>query len=154
MAERLAVKYSANNIFDYIQLTPEYAIYEIPTPKSWEGKTIRDKGVRAKYNLNILAVKRGGSLTPLPSADHMFSSSERLMSCAENPISKNYLTNFIAEILCSPLIQSIASLLQRLSRFITRATKFTAAVAAIRIYCTVFPNRILIQRFAKSLHLR
>lgn len=45
MAERLAVKYSANNIFDYIQLTPEYAIFEIPTPKSWAGKTIRDKGV-------------------------------------------------------------------------------------------------------------
>ena len=89
MAERLAVKYSANNIFDYIQLTPEYAIYEIPTPKSWEGKTIRDKGVRAKYNLNILAVKRGGSLTPLPSADHMFSSSERLIvMCRKSDIEK------------------------------------------------------------------
>lgn len=89
MAERLAVKYSANNIFDYIQLTPEYAIYEIPTPKNWEGKTIRDKGVRAKYNLNILAVKRGGSLTPLPSADHTFSSSERLIvMCRKSDIEK------------------------------------------------------------------
>ena len=28
MAEKLAVKYSANNIFDYIQLTSDYAIYE------------------------------------------------------------------------------------------------------------------------------
>lgn len=79
MAERLAVKYSANNIFDYIQLTPEYAIFEIPTPKSWEGKTIRDKGVRAKYNLNILAIKRGSNLIPLPAADYVFNSSERLI---------------------------------------------------------------------------
>lgn len=79
MAERLAVKYSANNIFDYIQLTPEYAIYEIPTPKSWEGKTIRDKGVRAKYNLNILAIKRGSNLVPLPAPDYVFSSAERLI---------------------------------------------------------------------------
>ena len=77
MAERLAVKFSADNIFDYIQLTPEYAIYEIPTPRSWEGKTIRDKNVRAKYNLNILGVKRGGALTPLPDADHVFSVKER-----------------------------------------------------------------------------
>ena len=69
MAERLAVKYSANNIFDYIQLTPEYAIYEIPTPKTWEGKTIRDKGVRVKYNLNILAIKRGATLIPLQKAE-------------------------------------------------------------------------------------
>ena len=79
MAERLAVKYSANNIFDYIQLTHEYAIFEIPTPKSWAGKTIRDKGVRAKYNLNILAIKRGSNLTPLPSADYVFNASERLI---------------------------------------------------------------------------
>ena len=42
MAEKLAVRYSADNIFDYIQLTPEYAIYEIPTPRGWEGKTIRE----------------------------------------------------------------------------------------------------------------
>ncbi len=89
MAERLAVKYSANNIFDYIQLTPEYAIYEIPTPPSWEGKTIRDKGVRAKYNLNILAIKRGGNLTPLPSADYEFNSAERLIvMCRRTDIDK------------------------------------------------------------------
>lgn len=89
MAERLAVKYSANNIFDYIQLTPEYAIYEIPTPKTWEGKTIRDKGVRAKYNLNILAVKRGGSLIPLPSADYTFNCAERLIvMCRKSDIDK------------------------------------------------------------------
>ena len=88
-AERLAVRYSANNVFDYIQLTPEYAIYEIPTPKSWEGKTIRDKGVRAKYNLNILAIKCGGSLTPLPSADHVFSCAERLIvMCRKSDIEK------------------------------------------------------------------
>ena len=79
MAERLAVKYSANNIFDYIQLTPEYAIYEIPTPRSWEGKTIRDKNVRAKYNLNILALKRGKELVPLPDADYAFNGAERLI---------------------------------------------------------------------------
>lgn len=89
MAERLAVKFSADNIFDYIQLTPEYSIYEIPTPKSWEGKTIRDKGVRAKYNLNILAVKRGGTLIPLPSADHVFNCAERMIvMCRKADIEK------------------------------------------------------------------
>lgn len=89
MAERLAVKYSANNIFDYIQLTSEYAIYEIPTPKSWEGKTIRDKGVRVKYNLNILAIKRGGNLIPLPSPDYVFNSAERLIvMCKKSDIDR------------------------------------------------------------------
>ena len=89
MAERLAVRYSANNIFDYIQLTPEYAIYEIPTPKSWEGRTIRDKNVRVKYNLNILGVKRGGNLTPLPDADYVFDTRDRLIvMCKKESIDK------------------------------------------------------------------
>ena len=89
MAERLAVRYSANNIFDYIQLTPEYAIYEIPTPKAWEGRTIRDKNVRVKYNVNILGVKRDGKLTPLPDADYVFDSRDSLIvMCKKESIDK------------------------------------------------------------------
>ena len=34
MAERLAVKYGAKNIFDYVELTPEVGIYEIAVPSS------------------------------------------------------------------------------------------------------------------------
>ena len=89
MAERLAVKYSADNIFDYIQLTKDYAIYEIPTPKNWEGKTIKDKAVRTHYNINILAIKRGLNLVPLPSADYVFDSKERLIvMCKKTDIGK------------------------------------------------------------------
>ena len=80
VAERIAVMFSANNIFDYVQLTPDYSIYEIPTPKSWAGKTIREKDVRSKYSINILAVKRDGEITPLPSADHLFDTEERTYS--------------------------------------------------------------------------
>lgn len=89
VAERTAALYSANNVFDYVQLTPEYAIYEIPVPRGWEGKTIREKDVRSKYNLNILAVKRGGTLIPLPSAEHIFDAAESLMvMCRKSDISK------------------------------------------------------------------
>lgn len=89
VAERIAVMFSANNIFDYVQLTPDYAIYEIPTPKSWSGKTIREKDVRSKYNINILAVKRDGEITPLPSADHLFDTAERLIvMCKKSDIDK------------------------------------------------------------------
>ncbi len=89
VAERTAVLYSANNMFDYIELTPDYAIYEIPTPKGWAGRTIRDKEVRSKYNINILAVKKDGKLTPLPSAEHVFDDSERLMvMCRKSDINK------------------------------------------------------------------
>ena len=51
MAERLAVKFGTDNIFDYIELTPDYSIYEIPVPAPWVGKSIVEKGVRNKYCL-------------------------------------------------------------------------------------------------------
>lgn len=41
MAQRTAVRYSAHNAYDYIELTSEYAIFELRVPSAWVGKTIR-----------------------------------------------------------------------------------------------------------------
>ncbi len=79
MAERLAVRASANNVFDYIELTPEFSIYEIPPMDAWLGKTIAQCNVRNKYHISILAVKQNGETALLPAADHLFTPSEHLM---------------------------------------------------------------------------
>lgn len=79
MAERLAVQYGNDNIFDYIELTQEYAIYEIPVPPSWVGSSIVEQGVRNKYNISILATKTAGKMTPLPKADYVFMGIETLI---------------------------------------------------------------------------
>ncbi len=78
-AERLAVQFGSDNIFNYIELNSEYAIYEISTPQNWVGKSILQKNVRSKYNVSILATKRGDEIFPLPHPDHIFSESESLM---------------------------------------------------------------------------
>ncbi len=72
MAERLAVKYGSKNVFDYIELTPEVAIYEVAVPESWYGKSIIEKSIRTKYHISILATKEGGKIYPLPQPDHVF----------------------------------------------------------------------------------
>lgn len=72
LAENLAVRYSANNVFDYVQLTPEYSIYEIPIPTPWTGRTIMEVDVRRKHKINIIAVKSSGVLQPTPGADYVF----------------------------------------------------------------------------------
>ncbi len=79
MAERLAVKYGAKNIFDYVELTPEVGIYEIAVPSSWCGKSIIEKSIRNKYNVSILATKKNGEIFPLPSPEHIFANDETLM---------------------------------------------------------------------------
>lgn len=79
MAERMAVKYGNDNIFDYIELNSEYSIYEIPVPSSWLGKSILEKEIRNKYKISILATKEGNHLNPLPGADYIFKSGENLI---------------------------------------------------------------------------
>lgn len=72
ISEKLAVRYNADNIFDYIQLTSEYSIYEIAVLKEWVGSTIQEIDVRKKYKVNIIAVKDGNALQPIPGADYVF----------------------------------------------------------------------------------
>jgi len=84
MAERLAVKFGLDNVFDYIELTPEYSIYEIQVPPSWVGKTIIQKNVRSKYQISILATKENGKIKPLPHPDHVFLEKETLIIMGHN----------------------------------------------------------------------
>lgn len=83
-AERLAVKYGNDSVFDYIEINEDYSIYEIGVPDSWVGKSILDKKVRTKYNISILATKRGKEICPLPHPDHVFSETESLMILGRN----------------------------------------------------------------------
>lgn len=40
LGEWTAIRYSSDHIFDYVELDDEYAIFEVPIPKEWYGKTI------------------------------------------------------------------------------------------------------------------
>lgn len=91
MAIRAAVRYSSNNIFDYIELTPDHSIYEIPVPESWIGKTIVEINVRNKYSLSILAIKYHDTLQPLPGANYEFKEHDTLVIMGANRDIKRFL---------------------------------------------------------------
>lgn len=79
IAEKLAVRHSAKNVFDYVELNEGYSIYEIPPLKEWVGKSIKDLNVRAKYHISILGTKVAGRTKLLPPADHIFKPEEHLL---------------------------------------------------------------------------
>ena len=81
-AERIAMRTSATNVFDYIELTDGYAIYEVPPLPEWVGKTIIELDIRNRYRINILAVKTEGNLRPLPGAGYAFTGMEHLLVLA------------------------------------------------------------------------
>lgn len=78
LAEKLAVRYNADNVFDCIPLTDNYSIYEIPVPRQWEGKSIREVNVRNKYNVNIIAIEHAGVLDPAPAAEYTFDGDDHI----------------------------------------------------------------------------
>ena len=92
MAIRSAVRYSTDNIFDYIELTPDHSIYEVPVPSSWIEKSIVQINVRNKYHISILAVKLGKELRTLPGADYVFMGNETLVILGANTDIKKFLS--------------------------------------------------------------
>ncbi|MBO5439566.1 MAG: TrkA family potassium uptake protein [Clostridia bacterium] len=79
IAEKLAMRYNSDNIFDYIQLTSDYSIYEIPILKEWVGKTIVEINVRQNYKISIIAIKVGSTLIPSPSASYVFGRDDHIV---------------------------------------------------------------------------
>ena len=79
IAEKTGIKYNAKNIYDLIQLTEEYAIYEIPVLVSWVGKTIQEVDVRKNYHVNIIVVKNGDRVTGAPGANYKFIENDHIM---------------------------------------------------------------------------
>ena len=65
LADWTAIRYASNNIFNYIELTPEYSIYETAIPADWLGKSILELDARKKYAVNILATKENGKINPI-----------------------------------------------------------------------------------------
>lgn len=79
IADKLALRFNADNIFDYIQLTREYAIYEIPCSEKWVNRTIADVDVRNRFHLNIIAVNRNDTLQITPGADYVFAAGDHIV---------------------------------------------------------------------------
>lgn len=86
IAEKAAIKYSANHIFDYVPLTSEYSIVEIPPLDEWIGKTIAEASVRNKYHMSILATKEDKDIFPLPKANYIIKGTEHLIVASKNEV--------------------------------------------------------------------
>ena len=79
-AERIAMRLSAEHVFNYIELTDGYSIYEIPPLPEWTGHSVRDLNIRSKHKINILAVKQGDELRPMPGPDYVFTGTEHILA--------------------------------------------------------------------------
>ena len=80
VAEKAAVRYSANHVFDYTELSAGVSIYEILPLPAWVGKSIKELNIRQVYGISIIGVKdTGGHMTMLPGADYVIEKDVHLM---------------------------------------------------------------------------
>lgn len=93
IADKLATKYSANNIFDYIQLTADYSIFELPVLRDWVGKSIESINVRRNYNIIILAIKVENAVMPMPSPAYVFNAKDHIIVMGEKNIVLKLVNN-------------------------------------------------------------
>ena len=80
VAEKAAVRYSANHVFDYTELSAGVSIYEILPLPAWVGKSIKELNIRQVYGISIIGVKDTGvHMTMLPGADYVIEKDVHLM---------------------------------------------------------------------------
>ena len=71
MGVKLAQGLSSSNVLNFIELSDDFGIVETAVPREWLGKNLMELNVRARYKVNIIAVRKKGeeafNVTPGPS---------------------------------------------------------------------------------------
>ena len=83
-AQRLARTLNSHNVLDYIELSEDFGILDVPAPKSWIGKCINELNVRAKLGVTIIAVENGGKTNVSPTADYAVGEGDTLVMLGDN----------------------------------------------------------------------
>jgi len=69
MGVRVANNLVSTNVLDHIELSEEHTIAEVLVPESFFSKTLGQLNLRARYGLNVLAIKRNEQILISPTAD-------------------------------------------------------------------------------------
>lgn len=84
MALRLAHGLSHGSILNLIELSGSHSIVEKTTPKKWVGRSITELDIRAKWNLNIIAVRQEDHITISPGGNYVLGPRDCLVILGHN----------------------------------------------------------------------
>ena len=83
MAKWTAIRYSADHILDYIELDSDHAMFEIPVPGNWAGRSIGQIDIRKKYNINIMGFKKDGKIDVTITPDTLLTDDKTMLVLGE-----------------------------------------------------------------------
>jgi trk system potassium uptake protein len=79
MGRRIAHNIVSNNVLDYLELSDEHSIAEIAASGKMTGKSVIDLDIRARFGINIVAIKRGKEIIVSPLATDIFQNGDILI---------------------------------------------------------------------------
>jgi trk system potassium uptake protein TrkA len=71
MGKRIAHNIISNNVLDYLELSDQHSIVEIVASGNLDGHSLIDLDIRAKYGINIVAIKRKDDILVSPQASEI-----------------------------------------------------------------------------------
>lgn len=90
MAVRIAHSLAMPNVLDYIELSREYSIIELPASEAFIGRTLKQLELRPRYGITLIAIKRpsgpSGAVTTniAPGADEVIQPGDVLALLGSN----------------------------------------------------------------------
>jgi trk system potassium uptake protein TrkA len=86
LAIRISGTASGAALLNYVQLAKDFSIQEMGVPPSWEGKTIRELGLRQNYDISVIAlhdILMQKMIAP-PDPDHILKDTDTLLVAGDD----------------------------------------------------------------------
>lgn len=97
MGKRLAHNLVSSNVLDYLELSENHSLVEIVATSKIDGNAIIDLDVRARYGVNIVAIKRAGSVIVSPQATEVINRGDILIVIGSNNDINRFEKKMISE---------------------------------------------------------
>ncbi|MDE7210373.1 MAG: TrkA family potassium uptake protein [Lachnospiraceae bacterium] len=86
----VGIRYANNlvhgNFFDAVELSPDISIMEINMRREWEGKSLKQLNMRAKYKINVIGIKSEDGFEVNPDADEPLLANSQLVAIGRNEV--------------------------------------------------------------------
>lgn len=81
---RIANNLISENFVDFIELSDDYSIVEISVIDDWVGKSLKELNMRVNYGINVMAIRKGESISITPGPDLVLQSADVLVVIGGN----------------------------------------------------------------------
>jgi trk system potassium uptake protein TrkA len=84
MGVRLAHSLTSSYVIDFIELSPEYSIFEVLATPSLINKTLGELNLKTTAGIDVIAIKRGDQFISTPKADILIREGDIVVVMGEN----------------------------------------------------------------------